>query len=319
MKDRPTEPSWSADPPGGDADPERLAALLDNRLDGAERDALLAHLADSDDDLALFAEAAAIQRELEAEDEAEAAGPAVLPLRPAVPVRRGVDRRLLALAAVLAGVALLPLAWRASRAGPVQEPSQAVAMMQDPAGRLPDGWVDRPAWSGTRSGSGDSQSEAVRSVRFGARMVDLEVAIRSGDAGTTAVLATRVAEELRSASASGIFAADFDALTRQAGAPPAELLPLLERGSENAALAVEADWFALGAWTEAARLAAHREDAVFFREGRSRRTLARAAKLVGDDEAARSAVAEIRAALASDTPAWPELKAALNRLMYAVG
>ena len=318
MKDRPTEPSWSADPPGGGADPERLAALLDGRLAGAERDDLLAQLAASEDDLALFAEAAAIQRELEAENEAKAAGPAVLPLRPVAPVRRGVGRRVLALAAVLAGVALLPFAWRASR--PVQEPGQAVAMLQDPAGRLPDGWVDRPAWSVTRGGPGGTQPEPRRAVRLGARMVDLEVAIRSGDVANTRVLAMQVAEALRSVSASGaISAVLFDAIAIRAYLPPAELLPLLEAESRSAALDVEAEWFALGAWTEAARLAADRGDAEFFRERRSRRTLVLAAKLGAYNPATRSAVASIRAALASDTPAWPELKDGLDRLMYAVG
>ena len=49
-------------------DDERLSALLDGRLSDREREELLAHLAVPGDDLEVFAETAAILREMEAED-----------------------------------------------------------------------------------------------------------------------------------------------------------------------------------------------------------------------------------------------------------
>lgn len=318
MTQRPNDPAWSPAPMAGAPDPERLAALLDERLSGAERDELLARLADSDEDLAVFGEAAAIQRELEAEDEASASAvPDELARRRAARPARGLDRRWMAAAAVVAGLALLPLAWRASQSGPVREPAQAVAMLEDPAAGLPPGWEVRP-WSDTRGG-GNAADDAL-SVQLGAFMVDLEIAVRARDADATQLLSDRIALSLSEASTSGTLAARyFSEITQSAGAPPAELLPALEEASDAAAMAVDADRFALGAWMEAARFAAARRDAAFFREARTRRTLARAEELVEDDEEARTALAAIRASLDAESILWPELETGLNRLMRAVG
>jgi hypothetical protein len=300
------------------ADPERLAALLDERLSGAERDELLARLADSDEDLALFAEAAAVQRELEEEDEA-ASVPGVLPLRPPARPARRLDRRWLAAAAVVAGLALVPMAWRATQGGAVREPAQAVAMLGDQAIGLPRGWIDRPAWSGTRGG-GENPADDALSVRVGAYMVNLEVAIRAGDVENTRLLSARVASMLREANVAGTPAArQFDVLAERAGGDPAELLSLLDEASDAAAGALDGDRYALGAWAEAARIAAARRDAAFFRDARTGRTLDRAQELVGDDEEARAAIAAIRASLEAESILWPELEAELDRLMSAVG
>jgi hypothetical protein len=300
-----------------DADPERLAALLDGRLSGAERDALLARLAADDEDLALFAEAAAVQRELEEADEA-AAVPGVLPLRrPAARAARGLDRRWLAAAAVVAGLALLPMAWRATQGGAVREPAQAVAMMEDQAAGLPPGWDVRP-WSGTR-GDGNPADDAL-SVQLGAFMVDLELAVRARNAEATRLLAQRIGLMLSAANTSGTVAASqFNALAERAGADPAELLPVLEDASELAADALDRDRYALGAWAEAARFAADRRDAAFFRDDLSRRTLDRTEELVEDDEEAQAAIAAIRASLEAESILWPELEGGLDGLMRAVG
>lgn len=64
-------------------DDERLSALLDGRLSDREREELLAHLAVSGDDLEVFAETAAILREMEEED--ALAREAGVPRHPAEP------------------------------------------------------------------------------------------------------------------------------------------------------------------------------------------------------------------------------------------
>jgi hypothetical protein len=316
---RPDDPAWSAPPADASPDAERMAALLDDRLRGAERDALLARLADSEEELALFADAAAIQRELEAEDEA-AAVPGVLPLRRPARPARGVDRRLVLLAAVLAGVTLLPLAWRAGQGGAVREPSQAVAMLENPAAGLPKDWVYTPAWSGTRGGQGDPLTDETLSVRMGAYMVNLELAVRARDAEQTRWVADRVASDLTNAGTSGtVVAGAFRRLSERAGASPAELLPVLEEAQDALDDAVDANRYALGAWAEAARLAAQRQDAAFFREARTRRTLARAEELVGDNPGAQAAIAKLRAALTSAGPDWTALGGATGQLLSAIG
>lgn len=330
MTHRPNDPAWSAAPLDG-ADPERLAALLDERLSGAERDELLARLAASEDDLALFAEAAAIQRELEAEDGRVYAGdaedsddgdppapdPQVLPLRRPARPARGLDRRWMAAAAAIAGLVLLPLAWRASQGGAVGEPAQAVAMLADRSG-LPAGWDDDRPWSVTRGGS-DPVSDESLSIRLGAYMVDLELSVRARDTANTRLLAQRVSGMLSAANTSGTMAAGrFDELAERAGGLPAELLPVLEDASDAAADAVDGDRFAMGAWVEAARIAAARRDAAFFRDDRTRRTLARAEELAEDNEEAQAALATIRTSLEAESILWPELEGGLDRLMHAM-
>ncbi|HST59647.1 MAG TPA: hypothetical protein VLK84_13175 [Longimicrobium sp.] len=322
-------------------DPQLLAVQVE--LGEAADMELLAGL--SDDDFADAALAAAIQRELEEEDaaavipriepataETEAASvPGVLPLRrPAARPARGLDRRWLAAAAVLAGVTLLPLTWRASQGGAVREPSHAVAMMENPAAGLPAGWLDQPGWSGNRGGGGtaiepsaipavDLRAEQIDAVRLGAQIVDLELAVHARDTANTRLLAARIADGLRNRNTAGTVAASsFDAIAERAGADPSELLPLVREASEAESLAVDPDRYALGAWVEAARLAAARRDAAFFREGRTRRTLESAKALVGDDETAKSALTAIGAASDSSAPDWNALTEATKNLLGAI-
>jgi hypothetical protein len=317
VTERPNDPAWSAAPPDGAMEPERLAALLDGRLGDAERDALLAQLAVDDEDLALFAEAAAIQRELEEADEV-AAVPGVLPLRPAARPARRVDRRWMAAAAVLAGVTLLPLTWRASQGGgAVREPSHAVALLENPSAGLPADFDNRP-WSRTR-GEGEVVTEEGRPARVGAYMVNLELAIRAGDADNTRLMAQRIAGLLTDANAAGTYAAhSLDPIIARPNAPAAALLPALEQASDGAADVLGADRYALGAWAEAARLAVARRDAAFFQEGRTRTTLESAGALLGDDEQARNAITTVRRASGSDAPDWAGLKKGTNSLLSAI-
>jgi hypothetical protein len=305
---------WAADPPDGGADPERMAALLDGRLRGAERDELLARLADRDDDLALFAEASAIQRALEAEDGA-AGVPGVTPLRPASRPARRVNPRWLALAAVLAGVTLLPLAWRASRGGAIREPSQAVALLENPAAGLPAGWDERP-WSQTRGGGGPIGPPEARAARVGAYAVDIELAIRAGDVEQRQILAGNAAAVL--SAEIGIASKGFQELAASTETDQDVLLSQLEDATNYAAISVDPDMLALGAWAEAARFAAMRQDAGFFRNARTHRTLARAEELVGEQRAAKEALAAVSAAAASDPPNWDALKKAVDDLHRAV-
>lgn len=326
MTQRTNEPAPSAAPMDG-ADPARLAALLDGRLSGAERDALLARLADDDEDLAIFAEAAAIQRELEAEDDGDAEDaedtdppvpdPRVIPLRrPEARPARGLDRRWMAAAAVLVGFAITPFAWRAAQGGALPEPRQVVAMMETPSRGLPGGWDTRP-WPTSRGG-GDGLSDDARAVRAGAYMVDLELAIRARDAAATRQLVADAQALMQNGSMGGMVSSSLAPIAAGAGGDPSELVPQLNEASATAAGLLDGERLALGAWLEAARVAAVHEDAQFFREARSRRTLSRADALVGDNEQARAALAGIRASLDSDPLAWPELGSRLDALMYAV-
>lgn len=324
---------WAADPPTGRSLEEELAIQIERgHADGA---GFLDGL--SDEDLAEFALAVEIQAELEAQDaaaagvpgdpdapeagpglpDAPAPEPGVIPLRRPERAPRRPSPRWVALAAVLAGVMLIPFAWRATRGGAVEQPSQAVAMLERPEAGLPPDWDLPPSRNQTR-GDGDLFTEAQRSARLGALMVQLEIAVRARDAERTGLVADRAAFLLENVTAGGLLTSALDQVKEQAGGEPSALLPQVEEVNETAASLLEADWFALGAWTEAARLAAARRDAAFFRDARTRRTLGSAEALVGDDEQARAAITAVRAAAASDPLEWAALRTAVDDLFGEV-
>jgi hypothetical protein len=346
-------------------------------VDGPERDALLARLANDDDDLALFAEAAAIQRALEEEDAAarmtdapvphgaaaagdgparvadddndlarfaEAAAararenasagigdgagthaapavadadepvhdPDVIPIRGRRPQR--VDRRLVLAAAVLAGVTLLPLAWTAGRPGAVSSPSQAVAMLDDSDAGVPAGF-NEGRWPVRRGGS-DPAAERSASAKVGALAVDLELAIRAGNAEQRQQFVGEIQQLLSNTSA--LADVGFRDLGESTGMDREQQLSALESAVETATPFLDEDFVALGGWAQAARLAAERQDAEFFSSPRTARTLDRAQPLLAEDEQGRAALTAIAAARAADPPDWTALRGAVDALLYAI-
>lgn len=335
--------SWAADPQTGRSLEEEMAIQIERgHADGA---GFLDGL--SDEDLAEFALALEVQAELEAQDaaagvpgvsdavaaepelydesaaetglqDAPAPEPGVIPLRRPERKPRRLSPQWVALAAVLAGVMLLPFAWRTMQGGAVGNPSQAVAMLENPAAGLPAGWLDQaPPWGQTRGG-GDSAADQARSARLGTHMVQLELAIRARNTAETVLLADKAVFLLETVTAGGLLTPAFRQIKAQAGGDPSALLPQVQEANETAASLLEADWFSLGAWAEAARLAAARQDAEFFRSARTRRTLDSAAELVGDDKGATDAIDAIRAAIAADPPNWNGLRTASYNLLRAV-
>lgn len=325
---------WAADPPNGRSLQEEMAIQIERgRPDAA---AFLDGL--SDDELADFALAAQVQAELEAPEAAAGATPeaplapvardaadnepepepGVIPLRRAERAPRRLDPRwVAAIAAVLAGVMLIPFALRSVRGGPVREPSQAVAMLENPAAGLPAGHEDNHPWNRTRGGGGPSTEDRL-AVQLGAYMVDLEVAVHARDSARTWLLAQRAEALVSDVTVGGLLTPSLQQIAAQAGGEPSAVLPDVEAANETAADLLSADWFALGAWAEAARLAVVRQDAGFFRSARTRRTLDRAEELVGDHAEARNALDGIGAAAEADPPDWDALKTAVDALLKAV-
>lgn len=277
-------------------DPERIAALLDGRLDPAERAGVLERLAGSEEALGAFADAAAVARELEAEDAASG----VVPLRPRS-VRPAWPRPWLAAAAAVAALVLLPLGVWLSRPAGVASPAAVVAMLEAPAADLPEEWDVRP-WP-ARRGAVDGAGAA----RLGVFLVDLEVAARSRDSAV-AVLAGRVALLLDAVPGGGTTADVYRGIAARAGAPFAELEPALREGADGVASLVDREMLAVGAWAEGALLAALREDAAFFRARGSRRMMDVAERRLAGDAAALDALARLRAALDADAPDWSEVR-----------
>lgn len=262
---------------------ERLAALLDGRLDPQRRDELLGELAASEDDFDAYADAVAITAEL------EGATPEVTPIHAAPSRRRGLAPRWLALAAVLAGIALAPWLWTRFAA----DRGDLVAVE---AGALPPGW-DASPW-GTTRGAGDPLTPEARAVRLGVRVVDVELAVRGLDPAT-AQLATETAMLLEGIPGAAPAASIYREVSRRAGEPAEALEPLLRDGREVVPQLAGEERVRLGAWIESARIAAATRDRGFFASRATRSQLERMARDPSLPPAARSAAARIQAEVGS--------------------
>ena len=272
-------------------DHERIAALMDGRLEGRDRDEALASLAAADDDaLGAYADAAAVLRELEAEDAAAAPPPAVD--AKVIPFRRRArpGAPLLALAAGLAAVALGIGGWWARGGTGPGDPGRYAARLE--ARGIPTGWNGSP-WAATRAADAPLAPRA-RAVRLGARLTDLEVAAAVGDAASTRRAAAEAATRRGALPAAGPASSVYAEVRGRAGEPAAALAPLLARGRRTAARLAGEEGVALGAWAEAARLAAARHDAAFFRARESRAALGRAARMDVLPAEARAAVGRLQ-------------------------
>ncbi|HEX8361911.1 MAG TPA: hypothetical protein VF613_17460 [Longimicrobium sp.] len=304
-----------------DIETERLAALLDGKLGGSERDELLAKLSSSGDDFDIFAETAAVLREAEeasvssvAPDAAPAAvapvrASAVRPVPPSTRASRGWRRpaRWVGIAAVLA-LALSVSVFLRPGGARSRSPERVVQLLSDRAGGLPAGWTARRPW-GTALGAGNPLTSTGRAVRVGALHTDLVLAVEARQSQEVARLAAEVAVLLAEVPASAPVADAYLGAARAAGQVPERL----EAAGEGAAELLGRDYVELGVWAEAARIAAARRDAGFFRARESGVMLERASSRPDLPPSARAEIERVQGA--SVGPDWPVLGAALDALL----
>lgn len=298
-------------------DPETLAALLDGRLTGERRAAALAALASDDAAYEAYADAVAVTRELEVGREGDEQGDAglVRSIRSAPSWWRGPGAQRFLIAAGIA--ALIALPWAISRnQAPDVAPLWMVDAMSGPAAGVPQDWNPAP-WGARRSVRGTMTPE-VRASRVGARLVALELYARAGDSSGVAAAAAEIAGLLDSLPAAGPAAGVYRSIVERADAPYDQLAPLLERGRGAAYLLLDEGRLEMGAWAEAARVAARREDHAFFRQRESVAMLEQLGANPGLTDQVRSAAADAGAAAAEPTD-WGALEASLERLLSALG
>lgn len=289
-------------------DLERLGALLEGRLAQDERAELLARLAASEEARDVFADTAAVLRELDEEDAAPAA--VARTATPATGTVSGAARRprrlpAWALGGIAAGIALavaLPLTLR-SRGLP--SPETTLEAFTARGGGLPAYWPN--AWPAAR-GEGEVADAGATASRLGVTHLHLLLAVASNDssakaeaiAGAQDLLAGEwalAAEEYRELSGRGV--------TRE---------QIAEAGAEVARTVGESR-FRLGAWAEAARLAAARRDPAFFRSRATRSALDHAARLSDLPAPAPTAIQELsRLRESRGSPDWPALQRATSQL-----
>lgn len=300
-------------------DDERLAALLGGRLDGPEREELMAHLLADDEDRQVFADTAAILQEAEAEDAAQAlqAGERAVhaPVRKAAPPStrsgwRGTPRRLVIFTALVGLVASVTLLSR-GRAGPGETPLQVADRLA--LAELPPGRAEQTFGEPVRGGAG---SERVltpsESAQAGVLLVDLVVAVEARNEASMRQLVATLKRDY-DPSASNL----WDSIAAGAGGAPNTLEPLLQRATERLEALGDRERLRLGAWTEAAVLAAQGRNAAFFDDPATNRMLRRAGQLK-EAPAAREAAESARAALRGESPNWAVVEAELTALRNAI-
>lgn len=304
-----------------ETDDERLAAFLEGRMDADRRQEMLAHFMASDHEREVLAITADLLREMEEEDAepAPVVEEGVIPLHtrrpePARELRRRVPvLQWLAMAAVLAGIALF--SGRALQNRAAGEPVRIAARLEHGAEGLPAGWTERRPWTSARGDApGRALTPAARrasSARAGAMLVDLSVAVQARDAAATRVLAAQLAARF---DPQGGRAGALREITDSAGGSPERLRPLIGEATERIEDRLDRDALRLGAWTEAAALAAARQDAAFFRDRSTRRILDRAGRLTQADPSADAALKQVRLQLSADPPRWESLTPALDAL-----
>jgi hypothetical protein len=294
-------------------DAEKLAALMDGRLNESERADLLARLAASPEELEVHGDAAAVLGELEPESGK------VLPLAPRVPAGRRRVYRWLAAAAILAGIALVGPLFQFVRRSAPPGPGRFTELLVENGALLPAGFEERP-WTTVRGGGTEPLTTSALAARAGALAVDLEIAVWSRDSA-----APRLAGELALLLSSIPAGAPVAAMYRDVGqrapeASPEEVRPLLDRAGAAASELTEPQVYHLAAWAEAARIAAARRDREFFRASESRSALEWASQLTTLPEAVRATVERIRSALSDPgTPEWTALERDLVELLRLLG
>ena len=298
--------------------PEQIAALLDGRLDEPARAAVLAKLAASNEDFETLLDTAAVLAELGGDVPARES-PAAPPVarRPTPPLRawRRPPGHWLAVAAVLVGVAVLPWAW--SRLAPPAgaDPTRFVVLLAPEPGGLPPVWAAHP-WGTTRAGA-EPLSRAARSARVGALLTDLELAVRHRDSAAVVALALTIAPLVDSVDFGPPVGETYRVVARQAGAPSGRLRAELRRGVKGISALLDDDLVALGAWAEAARVAARQRDAAFFASRATTMMLRRASALDGVPADGRTALAQLQAP-ADRRGDWPAVAHAVDLLLRSL-
>ncbi|MEW5925940.1 MAG: hypothetical protein AB1941_00500, partial [Gemmatimonadota bacterium] len=223
--------------------------------------------------------------------------------------------RWMALAAVLAGVALVTGRLLQSPPSIADEPVRLAARLERGTQGLPPGWTELRPWTPARGddpgGARSLGEQSARSVRAGAMLVDLSVAVHARDAAATRVLASQIAGRF---DPQGGRSGALREIADSAGASPERLQPLIGEATERIAKRLDPEALRLGAWTEAAGLAAAWQDAGFFRDGETQQMLDQAGRLAAGDPAAEAAVQQVRLLLAADPPRWEALAPAIDAL-----
>ena len=263
-------------------DPDLVAAFIDGKLSGADRERVVRLLADSEEAFEIYADAVRARADLEAEGIIPLPVPDPVPVRPAadpVPIRRSrwltAGAPLAAAAALL--IAVLPRvetnlanAAFAMRAESIAQPLTGRPQL---AMALRSG-LDEPRWSATRGGP-STFVDTTAALRLGARATDLEVAIAVGDRERAGRLVTEMVELLDSVTLSDATRAEYGELRKRinTGGSISSIKAAAVTADEHLHDFLDSRWYGTGKWLAASELAARAHSADFFKSSETARFL----------------------------------------------
>lgn len=252
-------------------DPDLLAAFIDGRLSGADRERVVKLLAESEAAFEVYADAVRVRDDLGA----DAVIP--IPVRHPTPVRRP---RWLTLGAPLAAAAALLIvvlptiqsrradatfAMRAeSIAQPLTDrPQLAVALRSA---------LDEPRWSATRGGV-SAFVDSTAALRLGARATDLQVALAVGDRERANRVVAEMVDLLDSVNLSDAARAKYGEIRQHltAGDSTSAIVGAAASADEHLRDFLDSRWYGMGKWLAAGELAARAHSAEFFRSSETTR------------------------------------------------
>lgn len=296
------------EPTNSNLDIELLAALIDGRLTGAEREQALKLLATSDEALELFAHSLREQRAADAK---------VVPIRP---VRRWGPWRVVVpvVAAAGLGFILLPMLTRSNSHAPSVQ--YTLQLERDPrfAGALRQGW-DQHGWSVTRGANDNQTAPEPRFVfRLGVRSVDLQVALRKGDTALASRIIDDISQTLDGIKFADLVAAKYADLKAHLATEPADRVARRAGDAEIAMTGfLKLPLFGFGQWVAAADLAAQTHEISFFQPKYGTAFIREhlpSGALDADDTADLQAI-DARLAQSSDDTAFEDVHAILQRVI----
>ena len=251
-------------------DPDLVAAFIDGRLSGAERERVVRLLAQSEEAFEIYADA------VRARDDLDADGIIRLSDRRLVPSRRP---RWLTAGAPLAAAAALLIAVLprvlSSPAATFAMPAESIAQPLTGRPQLAMALrsaLDEPRWSATRGGV-STFVDSTAALRLGARATDLQVALAIGDRERAGRVAAEMVELLDSVNLSDAVRAEYGKLRKRI-ATEDSIGPIV--GAAAAADELLRDflgtrWYGMGKWLAAGELAARAHSADFFKSSETAR------------------------------------------------
>ena len=252
-------------------DLELIAALIDGRLSGEERQRALRLLAESEAAFEVYSDAVRARGDVVDRD--------VLPL---APVRGRLSRVPWRTIGPLAAAAVVLIAIL-----PVMQQRRDRAILDATSAELVQPWIESPVVAATLTGAWDARGwsltrggnsrvvDSTVAFRLGVHAVDLQVALRQRDTAGARSIAGTILESLDAVELSDAVKADYRALREgvERGDPANRLVGDATRAETALDGLLQSFWYAFGRWIEAGDLAARMQSEPFFANDETARFL----------------------------------------------